>query len=54
MGMGTPEDPHGYRDPKMAKVGAEFSKRKTAAAKAKKTGEPDSYRAEKESQSKNR
>jgi hypothetical protein len=54
MGMGTPEDPHGYRDPKMAKVGAEFSKRKTAAAKAKKTGEPDSYRAEKEAQSKNR
>jgi hypothetical protein len=54
MGMGTPEDPHGYRDPKMAKVGAEFSKRKTAAAKAKKTGQPDSYRAEKESQSKNR
>jgi hypothetical protein len=36
--MGTPEDPHGYRDPKMAKVGAEFSKRKTSAAKAKKTG----------------
>ena len=54
MGMGTPEDPHGYRDPKMAKVGAELSKRKTAAAKAKKTGEPDSYRAEKESQSKRR
>jgi hypothetical protein len=54
MGMGTPEDPHGYRDPKMAKVGAEFSKRKTAAAKAKKTGEPDSYRAEKEAQSKRR
>lgn len=54
MGMGTPEDPHGYRDPKMAKVGAEFSKRKTAAAKAKKTGEPDTYRAEKEAQSKNR
>jgi hypothetical protein len=52
MGMGTPEDPHGYRDPKMAKVGAEFSKRKTAAAKAKKTGQPDSYRAEKEAQSK--
>lgn len=54
MGMGTPEDPHGYRDPKMAKVGAEFSKRKTSAAKAKKTGEPDSYRAEKEAQSKRR
>jgi hypothetical protein len=54
MGMGTPEDPHGYRDPKMAKVGAEFSKRKTAEMKAKKTGQPDSYRAEKESQSKNR
>jgi hypothetical protein len=54
MGMGTSEDPHGYRDPKMAKVGAEFSKRKTAAAKAKKTGEPDSYRAEKEAQSKRR
>ena len=52
MGMGTKEDPHGYRDPKMAKVGAEFSKRKTAAAKSKKTGEPDSYKAEKESQSK--
>ena len=54
MGMGTPEDPHGYRDPKMAKVGAEFSKRKTAAMKAKKSGEPDTYRAEKEAQSKNR
>jgi len=54
MGMGTPDDPHGYRDPKMAKVGAEFSKRKTAAAKARKTGEPDKYRAEKESQSKMR
>ena len=54
MGMGTSEDPHGYRDPKMAKVGSEFSKRKTAAAKAKKTGEPDSYRAEKEAQSKRR
>jgi hypothetical protein len=53
MGMGTPDDPHGYRDPKMAKVGAEFSKRKTAAAKARKTGEPDKYRAEKEAQSKN-
>ncbi len=52
MGMGTPNDPHGYRDPKMAKVGAEFSKRKTAAANAKKTGEPDTYRAEKESKSK--
>ncbi len=38
----------------MAKVGAEFSKRKTAAAKARKTGEPDKYRAEKESQSKMR
>ena len=36
MGMGTPEDPHGYRDPKMANVGAEFSKRKTSAMKAKK------------------
>ena len=54
MGMGTQEDPHGYRDPKMANVGAEFSKRKTAAMKAKKSGEPDTYRAEKESQSKNR
>ena len=54
MGMGTQEDPHGYRDPKMAKVGAEFSKRKTAAMKAKKSGEPDTYRAEKEAQSKNR
>jgi len=54
MGMGTPDDPHGYRDPRMAKVGAEFSKRKTAAAKARKTGEPDKYRAEKESQSKMR
>ena len=54
MGMGTSDDPHGYRDPKMAKVGAEFSKRKTAAMKAKKTGNPDSYRAEKEAQSKNR
>jgi len=54
MGMGTPEDPHGYRDPKMAKVGAELSKRKTAAAKAKRTGEPDEYRAEKEAQSKRR
>ena len=54
MGMGTPEDPHGYRDPKMAKVGAEFSKRKSAAMKAKKSGEPDTYRAEKEAQSKNR
>jgi len=54
MGMGTPEDPHGYRDPKMAKVGDEFSKRKTAAMKAKKSGEPDTYRAEKESQSKYR
>jgi hypothetical protein len=53
MGMGTPEDPHGYRDPRMTKVGAEFSKRKTAAARAKKTGQPDSYRAEKEAQSKN-
>ena len=54
MGMGTPEDPHGYRDPKMANVGAEFSKRKTAAMKAKKSGEPDTYRAEKEAQSKYR
>ena len=54
MGMGTPEDPHGYRDPGMAKVGAEFSKRKTAGMKAKKSGEPDTYRSEKESQSKNR
>ena len=54
MGTGTTEDPHGYRDPGMAKVGAEFSKRKTAAMKAKKFGEPDTYRAEKESQSKNR
>ena len=54
MGMGTPEDPHGYRDPGMAKVGAEFSKRITAEMKAKKSGEPDTYRAEKESQSKNR
>jgi hypothetical protein len=54
MGMGTPEDPHGYRDPKMAKVGAELSKRKTAAAKAKRTGGPDEYRAEKEAQSKKR
>jgi hypothetical protein len=54
MGMGTQEDPHGYRDPKMAKVGAEFSKRKTAAMKAKKSGEPDTYRAEKEAQSKYR
>jgi hypothetical protein len=52
MGTGQPGDPHGYRDPKMANVGSELSKRKTAAAKAKKTGEPDSYRAEKESQSK--
>jgi len=52
MGMGTPDDPHGYRDPRMAKVGAELSRRKTAAAKAKKTGKPDSYRAEKEAQSK--
>ena len=54
MGMGTPEDPHGYRDPKMANVGAEFSKRKTAAMKAKKSGEPDTYRAEKEAESKYR
>ena len=54
MGMGTQEDPHGYRDPKMAKVGAEFSNRKTAAMKAKKSGEPDTYRAEKEAQSKYR
>jgi hypothetical protein len=54
MGMGTQEDPNGYRDPKMAKVGAEFSKRKTAAMKAKKSGEPDTYRAEKEAQSKYR
>ena len=54
MGMGTPEDPHGYIDPKMAKVGAEFSKRITAAMKAKKSGEPDTYRAEKEAQSKYR
>jgi hypothetical protein len=54
MGMGTPDDPHGYRDSGMAKVGAEFSKRKTAAAKAKKTGEPDEYRTEKEAQSKMR
>jgi hypothetical protein len=54
MGMGTPEDSHGYRDPKMAKVGAEFSERTAAAVKAKKTGEPDSYRAEKEAQSKYR
>ena len=54
MGMGTPEDPHGYRNPRMAKVGAEFSKRKTAEMKAKKSGEPNTYRAEKESQSKNR
>ena len=52
MGMGTPEDPHGYRDPKMAKVGAEFSKRKTAEAKAKKTGEEDEYKKEKRAQSK--
>jgi hypothetical protein len=52
MGMGTKEDPHGYRDPKMAKVGAEFSKRVTAAHKARKSGEPDAYRAEKEGQSK--
>ena len=52
MGMGTPEDPHGYRDPKMAKVGAEFSKRKTAAVKAKQTGQPDTYKAEKQAQSK--
>jgi hypothetical protein len=52
MGMGTKEDPHGYRDPKMAKVGAEFSKRVTAAHKSRKSGEPDAYRAEKEGQSK--
>jgi len=38
----------------MAKVGDEFSKRKTAGMKAKKSGEPDTYRSEKESQSKNR
>jgi hypothetical protein len=54
MGMGTPEDSHGYRDKNMAKVGAEFSKRTAAAKKAEKTGEPDSYRAEKEAQSKYR
>ena len=54
MGRGTPEDPHGYRDQKMANVGAELSKRKTAAMKAKKSGEPDTYRAEKEAQSKYR
>jgi hypothetical protein len=52
MGMGTKEDPHGYRDPKMAKVGAEFSKRKTAESKSKRTGEPDEYKAEKKSKSK--
>ena len=48
MGMGTPEDPHGYRDPKMATVGAEFVARKTAAWKAQKTGEPDTYKTERE------
>jgi len=52
MGMGTKEDPHGYRDPKMAKVGAEFVKRTTARSKSKKSGEPDEYKTEKESQSK--
>jgi hypothetical protein len=52
MGAGTKEDPHGYRDPKMAKVGAEFSKRVTAAMKAKRSGEEDTYKAEKEAQSK--
>jgi hypothetical protein len=36
----------------MAKVGAEFSKRVTAAHKSRKSGEPDAYRAEKEGQSK--
>ena len=54
MGAGTKEDPHGYRDPKMAKVGAEFSKRVTAAMKAKRSGEADTYKAEKEAQSKNK
>jgi len=48
MGMGTPEDPHGYGAPKMAKVGAEFVARKTAAWKAQKTGEPDTYKTERE------
>jgi hypothetical protein len=52
MGMGTKEDPHGYRDPKMTKVGAEFVKRTTARSKSKKSGEPDEYKTEKESQSK--
>jgi hypothetical protein len=52
MGMGTPEDPHGYRDPGMEKVGAEFSERTAAAKKAKETGEPDSYIERKKAQSK--
>jgi hypothetical protein len=52
MGMGTKEDPQGYRDPKMTKVGAEFVKRTTARSKSKKSGEPDEYKTEKESQSK--
>ena len=50
--LGTREDPHGWREPEMEKVANEYAKRTSSARIAKRTGNPDTYRAEKESQSK--
>ena len=54
MGTGASGDPLGYRDPKMAKVGDEFRQRVTAASQANRTGQPDTYVASKQAQSKYR
>jgi len=50
--LGTREDPHGWREPGMEKVAKEFAARTASSRRAKRTGQPDTYRAEKEAQSK--
>jgi len=50
--LGTREDPHGWREPEMEKVAKEYAARTSSARRAKRTGKPDTYRAEKEAQSK--
>ena len=50
--LGTREDPHGWREPGMEKVAKEFAARTASSRKAKRTGQTDAYKAEKEAQSK--
>jgi hypothetical protein len=50
--LGTREDPHGWREPEMEKVAKEYAARTSSARRAKRTGQPDTYRQSKEAQSK--